>query len=312
VKSTKKLLAYFLFFLAKIIASTPAKPLSLRILSFLKANGTLIPNVDLTRAKIRIAQGRKEEAIEMIKEEVRLFPKNSKATQFLKRQNKYIKFKSHKKSRELSEIFSVISPYTMLSIARLEALLNGAKQVCNENIPGHFVECGVAGGGSSALLAWAIKKFSRQPRVLFCFDTFCGMPKPGKEDTHKGIPAYATGWGQGTCAAPVESLLEISEKLDVRSIVKPVIGLFQKTLPVFKNEIGNISLLHLDGDWYDSTKTILNNLYESASPNAYMQVDDYGHWEGCKKAIDEILLKKINNLKINPIDSTGICFRKRN
>jgi hypothetical protein len=83
-------------------------------------------------------------------------------------------------------------------------------------------------------------------------------------------------------------------------------------LPVFKNEIGNISLLHLDGDWYDSTKTILNNLYESASPNAYMQVDDYGHWEGCKKAIDEILLKKINNLKINPIDSTGICFRKRN
>lgn len=311
IESVKKVFCFCLLFLAKIIALTPAKPLSLRILSFFKANRTLIPNVDLTRAKIRIAQGRKEEAIEMIKEEIRLFPKNLEAKELLEKQNKCINLKSQRVSSDLHEVLSIISPYTMLSIARLEALLKGAKQVCDENIPGNFVECGVAGGGSSALLAWAIKKFSKQPRVLFCFDTFCGMPKPSKEDTHKGISAYATGWGEGTCAAPVESLLEISEKIGVQSFVKPVIGLFQKTLPAFKDEIGKISLLHLDGDWYDSTKAILDNLYENATPSAYMQVDDYGHWEGCKKAIDEILLKKTNNLKINPIDSTGVWFRKR-
>jgi hypothetical protein len=53
---------------------------------------------------------------------------------------------------------------------------------------------------------------------------------------------------------------------------------------------------------------ILNNLYTQVSINAYLQVDDYGFWEGCKKAIDEWFLKYPNTL--TKIDSSGVSFFK--
>ena len=108
----------------------------------------------------------------------------------------------------------------------------------------------------------------------------------------------------------MESLLEVAEKLCVKNLIKPVVGLFQETLPITKDQIGKIGLLHLDGDWYDSTKAILENLFENASPGAYMQVDDYGHWDGCKKAVDEYLLQKGVQPVSHAIDGTGVWLKK--
>jgi hypothetical protein len=301
---------YCLFWVAKKMAKSPAKNLSLSILSVLKAKGAFIQGVDLIRAKIRIAQGRTSEALEMVKEELRLFPANQAAAKLLHDLGRDFPPKWKSMSKELQELMPILSAYTMLSPERLEALLEGAKRVCRDDIPGNFVECGVAGGGSSALLAWAIKKYSKRPRTLFSFDTFRGMPEPGKQDTHKGLPAKITAWGQGTCAAPVESLFEVLEKLRVKDLVKAVPGLFQETLPLCKEEVGELGLLHLDGDWYDSTKAILENLYGMASARAYLQVDDYGHWDGCKKAVDEFFSRRKEELQIHPIDATGVWFKK--
>jgi hypothetical protein len=108
----------------------------------------------------------------------------------------------------------------------------------------------------------------------------------------------------------VESLIEIAGILGVKPLIHPVIGLFQETLPITKNKIGRIGLLHLDGDWYDSTKAILENLYKNAVKGAYMQVDDYGHWEGCKKAVDEYLLMEKYKPQLHVIDNTGVWFKK--
>jgi hypothetical protein len=296
--------------LAKKLANGPAKKFALRLLSDLKAQRASIQGVDLARARIRIAQGRIPEALEMLKEELRLFPGNQEAAKMLGDLGKDYPSKWKSIGKELRELMPTLSPYTMLSPERLEALLEGAKRVCHDDIPGSFVECGVAGGGSSALLAWAIKKYSKRSRTLFSFDTFQGMPEPGKRDTHQGLPARKTAWGQGTCAAPVGSLLEVLEKLGVKNLVKPVPGLFQKTLPLCKKEVGEIGLLHLDGDWYDSTKAILENLYEMVSLGAYLQVDDYGHWDGCKKAVDEYFSIRIKKIEMHPIDTTGVWFKK--
>jgi hypothetical protein len=298
------------FWLAKALAKSPAKNLSLKLLCALKAKGALISGVDLVRAEVRIAQGKVPEALEMLKEELRLFPTNKKAKDLLKRQQQSHFFKKNTACPKLKKIINILNPYTMLSSERLEALYEGAKRICHDDIPGNFVECGVAGGGSSALLALAIKKFSKRPRSLFCFDTFQGMPAPGFKDTHRGIPAQKTAWGQGTCSAPVESLIEIAGILGVKPLIHPVIGLFQETLPITKNKIGRIGLLHLDGDWYDSTKAILENLYKNAVKGAYMQVDDYGHWEGCKKAVDEYLLMEKYKPQLHVIDNTGVWFKK--
>jgi hypothetical protein len=128
----------------------------------------------------------------------------------------------------------------------------------------------------------------------------------------RGISATHAGLGEGTCAAPVGCLREIAEDLGAWDCIIPVQGLFQDTLAPARSKIGPIALLHMDGDWYDSTKAILDNLYDQIAPQGYVQVDDYGYWEGCKKAVNEFEQSRGLNFSIRPIDSCGISFRKVN
>ncbi len=61
-------------------------------------------------------------------------------------------------------LLTIIRPYSMVSKKRLFSLFSLARQVCLLDLPGNFVECGVAAGGSSALLAHVIKRYSKRPR----------------------------------------------------------------------------------------------------------------------------------------------------
>jgi len=57
-----------------------------------------------------------------------------------------------------------------------------------------------------------------------------------------------------------------------------------------KNELNSpatISVLRLDTDWHESTRAELAVLYPRLSPGGVMIIDDYGHWGGAKKAVDE-------------------------
>lgn len=212
---------------------------------------------------------------------------------------------------EFQQILSVIRPYTLLSEARLFSLYSLARQICLDDIPGNFVECGSYKGGSAALLAVVIKQYSLRPRLIYAFDTFEGMPEPTEADKHNGIPANLTPWGAGTLKAPLTDNLEvICQSLDVRDIVLPVKGLFAQTLPESKSAVGSISLLHADGDWYESTMDIFNNIYDSVVPNGFIQIDDYGHWDGCKKAIHEFEKRCGQSFALRVIDYTGVWFQK--
>ena len=66
-----------------------------------------------------------------------------------------------------------------------------------------------------------------------------------------------------------------------------------------------IALLRLDTDWYESTKHELEHLYPLLVSGGVIIIDDYGHWKGAKKAVDEYI--KDNNLPLllNRIDYTG-------
>ncbi|MEG4866674.1 MULTISPECIES: glycosyltransferase [unclassified Microcoleus] len=212
---------------------------------------------------------------------------------------------------EFGEIINAVKPYTLLSEARLFSLYSQAKQVCLNDIPGNFVECGTCKGGSAALLAVVIQRYSLRPRLIYAFDTFEGMPDPTEVDRHQGIPANQTGFGAGTLKAPIsENLDKISQLLNVRDIVVPVQGLFAQTLPQYKSKIGSIAFLHADGDWYESTIDIFNTLYDSIVSNGIIQVDDYGHWEGCKKAVHDFESLRGESFALHAIDETGVWFHK--
>ncbi|MEG4628740.1 TylF/MycF/NovP-related O-methyltransferase [Microcoleus sp. AR_TQ3_B6] len=208
-------------------------------------------------------------------------------------------------------ILSTVRPYTLLSESRLFSLYCLAKQICVEDLPGNFVECGTCKGGSAALIAFVIKHYSRRPRVLYAFDTFEGMPPPTEIDKHQGIPANLTNFGEGTLKAAIsENLDKICKLLQVRDIVVPIKGLFAETLPKYKSAIGSIAFLHADGDWYESTMDIFNTLYDSVISNGLIQVDDYGHWEGCQQAVHDFERMKGESFSLHTIDETGVWFQK--
>ena len=306
--------AWIIFALGRFLAKIPMPSLASACLGHLKAKRHRIQGLDVVRASLKSKEGNLFEAIEMVKEELRLFPGNDEAARLLKQ------FSERAESvdaqpilsmpEEFRRLYQQIKPYTMLSAQRLLALYEGAKLVCRENLPGNFAECGVAGGGSSAMLAYVIQTHSQTRRFLYAFDTFEGLPRPGPQDVVSGISAFDIGWGEGTCAAPVGSLRQIAEKLGVWESIVPVKGLFQDTLASKRNEVGELALLHLDGDWYDSTKCIFESLYDLICAGGYLQVDDYGCWEGCRKATDEFEKSRGLSFEKRPIDSSGVYFRK--
>lgn len=212
---------------------------------------------------------------------------------------------------EFQQWLPVVRPYTFLSEARLLSLYRLTKEICLADLPGNIVECGTCKGGAAALIAATIARYSRRPRKVYAFDTFEGMPDPTEVDRANGVPANDTGFGAGTLGAPIEQNLNVvCRALGVESLVVPVKGLFNQTLPVTRGQIGDIALLHADGDWYESTIDIFHHLYGQVVAGGAIQIDDYGHWEGCRKAIDDLQTQWRVQFGLQPIDYTGVWFRK--
>lgn len=280
----------------------------------ISAKATKVPHqgLDVLRARCFMQLGQAMGAVEALREELRWFPDNAEAKGLLDSvpiETQRVTLTSNCEP-EFSQLLAVIRPYTMLSEQRLYSLYSHARYVCENNIQGNFAECGVAAGGSSALLAWVLKKYSRHPRKLFSFDSFSGMPRPTEFDSSGGIDAESTGWGTGTCSAPEESVREICMKLGVEEVLVTVKGYFEDTLPQMRDWVGMVALLHMDGDWYESTMSILNNLYDRLTNGALVQVDDYGYWDGCRKAMHEFATSRALQFDMNQIDSTGVWFVK--
>jgi predicted O-methyltransferase YrrM len=69
--------------------------------------------------------------------------------------------------------------------------------------------------------------------------------------------------------------------------VRFVEGDVVQSLKIESNLPESISVLRLDTDWYESTRAELEVLYPRLSPGGVLIIDDYGHWGGAKKAVDE-------------------------
>ena len=173
-------------------------------------------------------------------------------------------------------------------------------------IAGSIVECGVCNGGSAAVMALAARDCG-DGREIWLFDSWEGLPEPGPLDVSSRGTRRERGWNLGS-ERTVEALL--FEKLRLpRENIHLVKGWFEETLPRYRETIAPIALLHLDGDWYASTKTCLDQLYDAVSPGGVVAVDDYGHWQGCKRAVDEFLEPR--GLAVSPPSEDGaIFFRK--
>lgn len=217
---------------------------------------------------------------------------------------------------EKLRLFKKVYPYTMSGYKRLSNIYELSKKIEEEKIKGSFVECGVWKGGSAAIMAYLANK-TGSSRKIWLFDSFEGLPEPTEAD---GIIAksYAENRAGGKlltinkCVGSLEDVEKIFFqilKINPNNIVIKK-GWFQDTLQKERKNIGPIAILRLDGDWYESTKCCLDNLYDNVMSGGYIIIDDYGHWEGAKKALEQFFIDR--NIKPNliKVDYTAIYFKK--
>ena len=187
------------------------------------------------------------------------------------------------------------SKRAMVNRKRLINLNFWCKKYKNSNTA--FVECGVAQGGSLSLMAhWA------ETNPVYGFDSFEGMPALTTEDEGSGekwVNYNCSKYGE---AAVADTFSMVGVDLGRVNLVK---GFFEDTLMDSAKEIGPISILRLDNDWYQSTKFCLEALYDQVVSGGVIIIDDYGTFKGCKKAVDEFRrIRKITDNLIT-VDRDG-------
>lgn len=213
------------------------------------------------------------------------------------------------------EIIDKVRPYTMTSPLRVEALLRAVRYVVSRNIPGAMVECGVWRGGSVLAIISQLQAMGVNDRDIYLYDTFEGMTEPTEKDTSSfESPALET-WNRDKelsqkswngLFAP-----EIFNESDVVSLIRGtgypseklhfIKGRVEETIP--SNMPEEIAILRLDTDWYESTLHELVHLYPVLQGGGVLIIDDYGHWDGARIAVDEYFAKA--PLLLHRIDYTG-------
>ena len=200
---------------------------------------------------------------------------------------------------EFDATFRRVRSMTMVSHRRLRSLQEAVRYVVAKNIPGDIVECGVARGGSAAVMALTLQQLGARRR-LWLFDTFSGLPQPNSADPDYEIARnYAGHYGTS-----IDTIRASFERLGISTTeIEFVPGLFQHTLS--GSNVSQIALLHVDGDWYESVRTTLESFYDRVSSGAVIQFDDYGYWLGAQKAVDEFINKRGIKAELNYIDFAG-------
>lgn len=211
-----------------------------------------------------------------------------------------------------AETIRRVQSYTQTSPERIASLCDATRYVVGAGIPGAIVECGVWRGGSMMAVIRTLLEAGDLTRDLFLYDTFEGMPAPGAQDvTRAGTPASALMRDASKddpdsiwCYAPIDAV-----KRAVCGIGYPeekihfVQGKVEETVPRLAPE--RIALLRLDTDWYESTRHEMVHLFPRLSTGGVLIVDDYGHWQGSRKAVDEWLAQTGTRILLNRIDYTG-------
>lgn len=196
------------------------------------------------------------------------------------------------------KIYEKCKPFTMTSPERMFSLHKAVEYIIGHKIEGDFVECGVWKGGSAMMMAHSLL-LSNTQRDIYLYDTFEGMSEPNEKDKDlhgnsadkllKESNKYSDRsiWCYSTLEQVQQNIYSTNYRKDKIHFVK---GKVEETIP---NTVPQkIALLRLDTDWFDSTYHELIHLYPLLSNKGILIIDDYGHWEGARKAVDQYFKEK--------------------
>ena len=211
---------------------------------------------------------------------------------------------------DFTTIYNKCKQFSTCSVEPMYSLFKSIEYVVKNNIPGDFVECGVYKGGSAMMMALTLIHFKNTDRKIYLYDTFEGMSEPTENDVdfsgnsakkllNKSEREKDIIW----CYGPLDEVKKnmLSTGYDSEKVIF-IKGKVEDTIPT---EIpNNISILRLDTDWYESTKHELLHLFPLLVKKGVLIIDDYGHWEGARKAVDEYFELHPEKILLNRIDYT--------
>ncbi|HTU84576.1 MAG TPA: TylF/MycF/NovP-related O-methyltransferase [Solirubrobacteraceae bacterium] len=179
-----------------------------------------------------------------------------------------------------------------VKLLQVERAIRAAQRA---GVPGDFLECGVALGGSAVLLA---RGASAQGRCFDGYDVFGMIPPPTDKDppeVHERYQTIVSGQSRGIEGDKYygyrPDLYEhVARTLDrfgapVGPRVRLHKGLFDETL----HPSGPVALAHVDCDWYEPVKLCLERIYPHLAVGGRLIVDDYYDWGGARDATNELL-----------------------
>jgi O-methyltransferase len=192
--------------------------------------------------------------------------------------------------REFLRVYNLIKPNTLVDSYRCWELWKLAHQVSDF---GMFLEVGVWKGGTGCLLALV-------GQTILC-DTFCGVVKAGRYDTHyKG--------GEHSDATEQE-VRDLARKLGVADRITILRGIFPEETGQLVND--PIALCHIDVDVYESARDVLEKVWPLIIPCGIVVFDDYGFrgCEGVTRLVNELCQSK-DRLFVHNLNGHAIFVKK--
>jgi hypothetical protein len=207
--------------------------------------------------------------------------------------------------RDLGPLLERVRPLTTTPRDALIDLARLVRAVLRFNIPGAFVECGSWRGGAGFLMAELLRQAGARDRKVWLFDSFEGLPPPQEVDGPAALE-YAADTDnpeyRDNLRASFEEVRRTAADLGLSPYTECVKGWFEETLPAWRERIGPIAVLRVDGNWYASVRFCLEALGDQVVDEGFIIFHTYYTYDGCAKAAHEFLAERRLPYRIEAVE----------
>jgi O-methyltransferase len=186
--------------------------------------------------------------------------------------------------------------YSLVHVTGFYNVFQSFHYLAANRIRGNAVECGCFLGGIAMFMGLLRARLDLADMEIILFDTFQGAPA-GSTDVVLGSPFVEPCTLPSYRDAVPETIARVVGSTDGYRLVE---GLVEETLP--DAQTGDLALLRLDTDYYSSTAVEYKVLYPRLASGGVLIVDDYGLFQGSRRATDEYLAQLEKPPLMNRID----------
>jgi O-methyltransferase len=144
-------------------------------------------------------------------------------------------------------------------------------------------------------------------RKLYAADSFAGLPPPDPQRYPQD-----DNWNFHRHKQLAVSLNQVKSNFARYGLLDDQVifveGAFRDTLPSLK--AGPFALIHLDGDWYESTYVALEALYPKLSPGGFVIVDDFNLIPPCRQAVIDYRSRNEITAAMHDVDWNASWWQK--